>query len=92
MKLTDHQYNLLREKLTHLLDATNVWVRTDPPSGQVIISVFRKEVPEDQRGDFATKLYSITPMHLSPMESLYDNRNKRYVFTYDEDTLAKYFR
>lgn len=90
MKLTDHQYSLLNEKLTATFAASKVRVRTDPPSGDLFISVHCSEM--SSQGDLMTKIYSLTQHQISPKEVLYDEKNSRYVICFNENSLARDLR
>lgn len=92
MKLTDHQYSLLNEKLTAMFSASKVRVRTDPPSGDVFISVHCPQVDPGRYGDMMTKVYSLTQHQISPKEIMYDEKNSRYVICYSENSLARDLR
>lgn len=90
LKLTDNQYELMKERLTKAFNASKVKPVADNDRKEIIYSVF-VENGKDVDGDAWSKVYSATG-GLSPKEFLFDERNKRYIITFNEPSLAKNVR
>jgi hypothetical protein len=90
LKLTDNQYELMKERLTKVFNASKVKPAADNVLKEIIYSVF-VENGTAVNGDDRTKMYSVTG-GLSPKEFFFDERNKRYVIIFDEPSLVKNVR